>query len=149
LKEELIAPCGMNCAVCSSYLALIHDVKSRGVNIPYCKGCRPRGKLCAFLKKKCELLLNNKVLFCYECKNFPCERLKRIDRRYKTFFNMGWIDNLNYIKNSGMPQFLKAQEEKWRCPACGDIVCCHYGVCFNCGLDKLKNRKKLYQRDDG
>ena len=36
LKKELVAPCGMNCAVCSGYLALKHDVKSKGVKMPYC-----------------------------------------------------------------------------------------------------------------
>jgi hypothetical protein len=80
MKKELIAPCGMNCAVCSGYLALKHDVKSKGIRMPYCQGCRPRDKKCAFLKKRCELLLDNKVRFCYECNDFPCERLRRITR---------------------------------------------------------------------
>jgi len=34
MNEELIAPCGMNCAVCSGYLAGQHDVKSMGIRIP-------------------------------------------------------------------------------------------------------------------
>src|SRR5674476_369048 len=66
---ELIAPCGMNCSVCSSYLAHKYDLRSKGVRMPYCTGCRPRDKKCAFLKKRCDLLLKHKVRFCCECSN--------------------------------------------------------------------------------
>ena len=31
MNEELIAHCGMNCAICSGYLAYRHDVKSKGI----------------------------------------------------------------------------------------------------------------------
>ena len=81
-KIDLIAPCGMNCAICANYLAYQNDIKSNGVRIPYCSGCRPRDKKCAFLKKKCESLIKNKVEFCYKCKNCPCDNLKTIDKRY-------------------------------------------------------------------
>jgi hypothetical protein len=140
--SELVAPCGMICAVCSGYLALRHDVRSKGIGMPYCSGCRPRGKKCAFLKKRCELLSNNKVEFCHECGDFPCGRLKSIDKRYKTFFRMSLIENLESIKKNGMPEFLRAQEKKWRCPKCGGVVCCHNGICYCCSQEELRNRKK-------
>ena len=142
---ELIAPCGMNCALCASYLALKNDLRSKGVRMPYCKGCRPRDKKCAFLKKRCDLLLNNKVEFCYECKDFSCEELKHLDTRYKTFFRMSPISNLEFIKKNGLSKFLEIQEEKWRCPTCGEAICCHNGLCFDCDLDELQGRKKLYR----
>jgi hypothetical protein len=148
MKKELIAPCGMNCAVCSGYLALKHDVKSKGIRMPYCQGCRPRDKKCAFLKKRCELLLDNKVRFCYECNDFPCERLRRIDKRYQTHFRMSLIENLESIRGNGLSEFLKKEEEKWQCLKCGETICCHNGICFNCSLDRLKNKKKLYKWED-
>jgi hypothetical protein len=148
MKEEMIAPCGMDCSVCSGYLALKHDVRAKGVRIPYCRGCRPRDKKCAFLKKRCKLLLNNKVEFCYECEEFPCENLKHIDKRYQTFFRMSLIDNLKFIKEQGLAEFLESQKKKWQCPDCGDVICCHNGICFSCGLEKLKNKKKLYRWED-
>ena len=144
-SQELIAPCGMNCAICSGYLALNHDVKSEGIRMPYCKGCRPRGKICAFLKKRCELLLNNKVRFCYECENFPCEALLRLDKRYRTYFRMSMIKNLKTIEKKGISEFLKKEEEKWKCPECSEVICCHNGICFSCSLDKLKEKKKSYR----
>jgi len=148
LKEELIAPCGMDCSVCSNYLALKNDVRAKGVRMAYCKGCRPRDKKCSFLKKRCELLLNNKVEFCYECEEFPCKNLQHIDNRYQTFFRMSLIDNLNFIKEHGLAKFLETQKKKWRCPECGEVICCHNGICFSCSLEKLKNKKKLYRWED-
>lgn len=148
MKEELVAPCGMNCAVCSGYLALKHDVKSKGIRMPYCQGCRPRDKKCAFLKRKCELLLDNKVRFCYECDSFPCERLEHIDKRYQTHFRTSLIENLQAIRKNGLPEFLKKEEKKWQCQKCGETICCHNGICFNCSLDRLKNKKKLYRWED-
>ena len=135
----------MNCAICSGYLALKHDVKSEGIRMPYCKGCRPRGKICAFLKKRCELLLNNKVRFCYECENFPCEALLRLDKRYQAYFRMSMIKNLKTIEKKGISEFLKKEEEKWKCPECSEVICCHNGICFSCSLDKLKEKKELYR----
>lgn len=145
MRAELIAPCGMNCNVCSNYLALENDVRTKGVRMPYCKGCRPRDKKCAFLKKRCELLLNHKVEFCYECKEFPCKTLKHHDNRCQTFFRMSLIDNLNFIKEHGLAEFLESEKKKWRCPDCGGVICCHNGLCFSCDLEKLKNKKKIYQ----
>jgi hypothetical protein len=147
--EALIAPCGMNCAVCSSYLGLQNDVKSKGVRIPYCEGCRPRDKQCAFLKKRCEKLLNKEVVFCYECKDFPCENLKKIDHRYQKFYKMSFIENLQAIEKNGVDRFFHTQEEKWRCPTCGRLICCHNGLCFHCDIDSLKKKKKKYRWEDG
>src|SRR4030043_627047 len=117
-SEDLIAPCGMNCNVCSGYLAITNDVKSKGVRISYCTGCRPRDKKCAFLKKRCKRLLEHSIQFCFECPEYPCKSLGQIDTRYRTLFRMSLLENLRDIKNKGMETFLRAQEEKWRCPTC-------------------------------
>ena len=58
------------------------------------------------------------------------------------------IENLEYIKNIGMKLFLDKQEEKWKCPACGGVMCCHNGLCFNCGLDELRQKKQKYRWED-
>jgi hypothetical protein len=145
MKADLIAPCGMNCALCSSYLALQNDLKKRGFGMSYCPGCRPRGKNCAFMKKNCALLGNGLVKFCFECKEFPCDRLKRLDKRYRTFYHMSMIDNLVFLKDNGMRQFLTKQRSQWRCPKCGKTICCHNGVCYNCEVEKLKVKKPRYR----
>lgn len=148
MNQELIAPCGMNCGICSGYLALKNDVKSKGIRMAYCTGCRPRDKMCAFLKKRCNRLLEGQVQYCYECDDFPCANLLKLDKRYRALYRMSMIENLEYIKENGVEQFLKREEEKWKCPQCGEIICCHNGICFSCRLDKLKNKKKLYRWED-
>jgi len=148
MDTELIAPCGMNCGICSGYLAFKNDVKSKGIKMPYCAGCRPRDKKCTFLKKRCSLLMEGRVQYCYECQDFPCKGLQAIDKRYRSQFRMSMIENLEYIKKNGIKQFLDIQEEKWKCPECGSFICCHNGICFNCGIDLLKKKKTLYRWGD-
>src|SRR5512137_1173808 len=128
MKEELVAPCGMNCNVCAAYLAVTHDVKSKVLKMMYCIGCRPRNKPCAFLKKKCTRLRQGKVRYCYECPTFPCKSLSAIDNRYKAQFRMSEIENLHRIRDKGIKNFLKAEEKKWKCPKCGGVLSCHNGL---------------------
>jgi len=58
------------------------------------------------------------------------------------------IQNLEFIKKSGIRTFLEREKERWRCPTCGGTICCHNGICFDCGLEKLKARKRLYRWQD-
>ena len=146
--SELVAPCGMNCALCAAYLAKKNDVRSQGVKMPICAGCRPRGKQCAYLKKWCPNLRNQKVTFCFECADFPCKRPKTIDKRYRTRYQTSFIENLSFIKVNGMEKFLEVQKEKWKCPKCGGTVCLHNGICFNCELEKLKAKKRKFRREE-
>jgi hypothetical protein len=148
MEEELIAPCGMNCAVCSAYLAMQNDLRKQGVMRIYCAGCRPRGKNCAFMKKACEKLGEGLVKYCFECADFPCRRLKHLDKRYRTFYHMSMIENLETIKRDGVPMLLEIEAGKWRCPECGGTICCHNGICFSCGLEKLKSKKRRYRWED-
>jgi hypothetical protein len=148
MNEELIAPCGMNCGICSGYLAFKHETKTKSIRMPYCAGCRPREKKCAFLKKRCDRLLNKQVTFCYECPDYPCENLNHIDKRYKTLYSMSMIENLEFIKKHGIGRFLEKEAAKWQCPECGEVICCHNGLCFNCGLDKLRQKKQKYRWDE-
>ena len=148
MKEELIAPCGMNCGICSGYLAFKNDIRSQGVRMAYCAGCRPRNKMCAFLKKGCRRLLEGQVQYCYECQGFPCANLLKIDTKYRANFRMSMIENLECIRENGVGRLLEREEEKWRCPQCGAVICCHNGICFSCGLDKLKSKKKLHRWQD-
>jgi hypothetical protein len=145
MNKELIAPCGMNCALCANYLAKIRDVRERGVRMPYCAGCRPRGKMCAFLIKRCDLLKHQKIEYCHECPDFPCGWLETIDKRYRERYRMSMIENLRAIRDKGLGKFLIGQAETWRCPRCGGTVSCHNGLCFSCDFETLKGKKSKYR----
>jgi hypothetical protein len=131
LKAELIAPCGMNCGLCSEYLALTRGLeKSR--KLWQCKGCRPRNKMCSFIKKKCDILGKGQVEFCFECGEFPCELISKLDKGYQKKYNYSFIENLKYIKEHGMDVFLESEYKKYKCHNCGDIRCIHNGKCYSC-----------------
>jgi ribosomal protein L32 len=74
--------------------------------------------------------------------------LKAIDDRYKERYKMSMIENLSFIKKHGIQNFLAEQAKTWKCPNCGEMICCHNGICFNCGLDTLRNKKEKYRWQD-
>src|SRR5690554_1532732 len=111
MKEEMIAPCGMNCSLCIAYQFKEKDLNTRGFHKTYCPGCIPRGKNCLHMGDQCERLANGRVRFCYQCEDFPCKRLKALDRRYSKKYHMSMIENLHDIRQNGMEDFLIKQKQ--------------------------------------
>lgn len=147
-NEELIAPCGMNCALCSSYQSQKHALKKQGMPMPCCTGCRPRSKQCAFLKKRCRLIGSGEMNYCYECRDFPCENLLKLDKRYQTLYRMSMVANLKDIRDRGIEAFLSQEQQKWQCARCGGTICCHNGLCFHCDFEALRQKKKVFRWED-
>ncbi|MFC2012594.1 DUF3795 domain-containing protein, partial [Chloroflexota bacterium] len=67
---------------------------------------------------------------------------------YRALYRMSMIENLDYIRENGIEQFLASQGERWKCPDCGAVICCHNGICFSCGLGRLASKKKPYRWED-
>jgi len=129
IESDLIAPCGMNCAICVGFFGYAVNGRKRKKK---CIGCRLRNKHCVFLKKGCDNLTKNKIAFCFECNDFPCEKLEKLDKRYREKYNMSMIENLKYIEKYGMDKFLKNERKRWKCPKCGEIICVHTKKCYFC-----------------
>lgn len=135
INPELIAPCGMNCAICSGYLGFKNQVPRKRGLITHCIGCRPRNKQCAFLKRKCKdnlKLLKGEVEYCFKCNCYPCERLKHLDERYRRDFGMSMIGNLSEIKQEGLDIFIERQYRKYKCRICNELISIHNKKCFIC-----------------
>ncbi len=109
MEEKLIAPCGMNCGLCIAYQFREKDLNKKGFHKKYCPGCIPRGENCKHMAHICSLVGEGKVRFCYECEEYPCKRLKSLDKRYSTKYNMSMIENLDMIKEKGMKAFLEKE----------------------------------------
>ena len=133
MQEELIAPCGMNCRICISYFGFTISGNKRKTK---CIGCKPRDKSCAFVKYSCKKLSKKEIEYCFECKDFPCKKLQKLDNSYREKYNMSMIDNLNFINEKGMKKFLQTQEEKYKCPKCQEIICVHNNKCYTCNNSK-------------
>jgi rubrerythrin len=71
--------------------------------------------------------------FCSRCAGFPCERLSRLDQRYRANYGMSMIENLAKIETEGLRSFLEAEQVKWACPGCGATLCVHQRACPACG----------------
>ena len=136
MKIELIAPCGMNCGICLGFFGYTMNGNKRKSK---CTGCNPSGKSCAHLKKFCERLRKKEIEYCYECHDFPCTHLEKLDNKYRERFDMSMINNLESIRDNGMDNFLKQQEKIYKCPECGGTICVHNGFCYNCDYQRKQN----------
>jgi hypothetical protein len=147
-EEDLFAPCGMYCGLCSSYLAYKNNVPKRRGVILHCVGCRPRDKQCAFLKKRCHFIENNQLKYCSDCKDFPCKNHNHIEARYNTAFKYAYSFQhaLQDIREHGYQYVIDSLKKKHGCPKCGDILCIHNGLCYNCDKDQLAKMKN-YRND--
>jgi hypothetical protein len=128
LNPLLIAPCGMNCGVCIAHL---RDKNS-------CPGCRFPDPSKSITRvrckiKTCAVIRKGDATFCFECKEFPCEALKHLDKRYRTKYHMSMIENLEYIKKLGLKKFIVNEQKRWSCSHCGGTICVHKRCCYICG----------------
>lgn len=127
IEPRMIAPCGMNCALCLAF----QRPKRR------CPGCRAEGayrsKSCrSCIIHNCEIIKTGPSHFCYECEKLPCRRLKQLDARYRAKYGMSMIANLTEIRDRGMETFLAHQAKKYTCPTCHGLLCVHRSRCLTC-----------------
>ena len=128
-QNEMIAACVMNCELCYGYVRK----KNR------CNGCLRMNnanepdvwRKCSIVH--CEDRAKTASGFCYECTRYPCRRLKDLDKRYTTKYWMSMLDNLLFIKEKGLEEFVRAEQEKWKCRNCGAGLSVHRDFCLQCG----------------
>lgn len=132
MDPQLIAPCGMYCGVCSSFLAYVNQVPRQRGKFSYCTGCRPRDKQCSFLIKHCERLRNHTVHYCYECPDYPCRRLEHVAAGYRAKYGLDFVHNLELIRDQGEEALLDALHDRFACRSCGELTSVHSGKCFVC-----------------
>lgn len=72
--------------------------------------------------------------FCHECDQFPCARLKQLDKRYRSKYHSSPIDNLRDLNRMGPEVYMEREDVRCRCAGCGAVVCIHSATCKQCGL---------------
>ena len=124
-RRELFAPCGMDCAVCYQHLRAKKP----------CPGClagdegKPNHcRACAIRDCRDE----KGVDYCFSCPEFPCKRVKALDKTYRTRYGVSLVDNGARVREAGMAAFLAAEAEAWTCPTCGGAISLHDGSCPAC-----------------
>ena len=110
ITAEMIAPCGLDCALCKRALAETDP----------CPGCHgPDEHKPDFCANRCGIILCRK------------RRENGYDSKYPLYESPG--KNLQDIRALGMEKFLENERKQWTCAECGHIVAVHTGVCSGCG----------------
>lgn len=147
-KEELFAQCGMFCGLCTSYLSYKYQIPRRRGIISYCKGCFPRDKQCSFIKKKCTYPKKNEIRFCYECPEYPCTLIDKIYQSYKSkaSYSFDFLECLDTLSKKGYKEVISRLKTNHSCSKCGEILCIHNNLCYNCDKEILATMKN-YRND--
>jgi hypothetical protein len=126
----LIAPCGIDCRLC-------HAFARRQVTCPGCRGEDTfKSPSCAACRiKNCVRRASLPGGWCYECEQFPCFLIKRLDKRYRTKYGAHPIENLLFIRDHGLQAFVELENRRWACPRCGQVLCMHKPHCLSCGYE--------------
>ena len=121
-RTTLIAPCGMDCAICRAFLRK----KNR------CGGCYSPDRVC---NKNCSIAACGQIRnrYYHTCTEFPCKRLRQMDERYRKKYGMSPTENLLAIQEEGIREFVRSERERWTCRACGGTIDVHHGRCAACG----------------
>jgi Protein of unknown function (DUF3795) len=127
-RAKLIAPCGIDCAICRAFL--------REKN--HCTGCNAPDRN---FHTNCFLFSCEKRTgrYCFTCDKFPCRRLKQLDKRYRTKYHMSMLANLEAIRKNGIRAFVRSERKRWTCGVCGGTVDVHHYRCSACGKEQEKD----------
>ncbi len=158
-KEHLAAACGTYCGACPAYIAkhgeheqIQTERRERSSsrpqrplkNIPpanwmdglLCDGCLSGGTLAAHCQT-CEIRIcaadNQDDSRCDKCTESPCERIKSLMMMGNYLHRDEYLPNLRKIRETGVQEWVKNEEERWRCPKCGRPMSWYDAKCAGCG----------------
>lgn len=108
-----------------------HGCKSDTVSV-YCRTCDIK-----------ECAENNQVEFCFQCAEYPCDRLVAF-RNDESPHHSVVLKNLETIQEKGTQEWLEQQKFRWSCLECGTAFTWYDTVCKKCGntLYNCKDEEK-------
>jgi hypothetical protein len=164
-ERNLVGVCGIYCGACLIYRAykdndqkLFHFLEEQGLSreqircegcvsgdvSPTCAQCQLRG--CAKQKN---------ITFCFECKDMPCNKIIEFAEKRSKANNLPHLTlcpaNLQSLKRTGTQEWLKQQEDRWKCNKCGRKMHWYSDSCPKCGsefFDATKEARSLNKLRD-
>ena len=157
-KEHLAAVCGTYCGACPAYIAKHSEdeqIKMRlqkrvspgpikGLKtIPdpgwmdgiLCDGCLSGGQI-ALHCQRCAMKVcaanKQDVTRCSDCKELPCYRIMNMINT-GLLHRAEYLPNLEKIREMGVQEWAKYEEERWQCPRCGLPMSWYDTECIGCG----------------
>jgi hypothetical protein len=163
-KVPLAAACGTYCGACPAYIAKHGDEKikmklqkrsssgptkalkgippSNWMDGLLCDGCLSGGKLAAHCQncniRLCALNKQNN-LRCSDCKELPCYRITNLINMGDYLHRKEYLPNLKKIREMGVQEWIKKEEERWRCPQCSLPMSWYDAECAGCGKPRSKD----------
>lgn len=138
IDRAMVAPCGICCLVC-----YVHLKKRKS-----CPGCmsddteKKPPRCCNCEIKACTT--DRGISHCFLCDDFPCKRIKSLDRSYKERYKTSIVGNGLAIYEKGFDAHLVDVKVRWTCTGCGGIVSLHDRICSECGFDfKVADKQSL------
>ncbi len=138
---EGIAPCGVTCFACPSYLKT-------------CKGCRSDAPQKRTSKYNCKIriccLESKQYQICSECDEVPCTALyKKLLKTHtdeaKYAYRRDTLEHFRLIKRIGLQKALELLDKRWTCPACGGRIRFYSYVCDACGQSFLEEMQNYHE----
>ncbi|MBN2653039.1 MAG: DUF3795 domain-containing protein [Spirochaetales bacterium] len=128
IPENAASYCGVNCNVCYAFLK-----KKKN-----CLGCKNgddgKPEHCRACKIK-ECAISKGLEYCFDCEEYPCTVLKRLNKSYLMRYGEDLMGNLRQIKDVGVKKFLENERVRWECHECKGVVSVHSRICSECGKD--------------
>ena len=161
-KVHLAAACGTYCGACPAYIAKHGDkeqIKMRQQKrlssgpikvqkgIPpanwmdglLCDGCLSGGSLaahCRMCNIRLHALKTQNNSRCSECEELPCNRIKGLINMGNYLHRDEYLPNLKKMREMGIEEWIKYEEERWLCPKCGKPVSWYDAECVECGAPR-------------
>jgi len=157
-RVNLVAPCGLYCGACSTYVArkrgdeeALDTMAKRitehlGVMIKpeddlICNGCL--SSQVAVFCRRCALracAIEKKVTYCVQCSDFPCQILTDFNNDGRPHHSEV-LANVRRQQEIGINAWLDEQEKRWRCPDCGCVIGWYDIKCPQCSVALIEQFK--------
>ena len=96
-KNQLFSLCGLNCGLCPMYIG------------KHCGGCGNGNQSCKIARCSLE---QGKMEYCYECRQYPCEKYQHIDDFDSFITHKNRKSDLEKAQKAGIDRYNLEQKEK-------------------------------------
>ena len=146
---NVVGVCGIYCGACMIYRAykdsdqkLISYLEENGLSKEQirCEGCvsetvSPTCAECQFR----DCAKQRGFTFCFECKDVPCSKITELAEKRSRADNLPHLTlcppNLQSLRHGGAQEWLRQQEDRWKCQKCGRKMHWYSEKCPNCGAE--------------
>jgi hypothetical protein len=70
---------------------------------------------------------------CSDCEELPCHRITDLINQGNYPHRQEYLPNLEKIRQMGVQEWIKYEEERWHCPRCGLPMSWYDAECAGCG----------------